>query len=99
MRGGTAPAIAAARAALGYLADRASSIDAASDYERVLLTLDTYTGDASPSASEDAELSDPRTAIAAARRALLAAEGGPISALQVEVLLVMLDDAVAGDHG
>lgn len=99
MHGGPAPAIADARAALGYLADRASSVDAASDYERVLLTLDTYTADASPSASEDAELEDPRAAIAAARRALLAAEGGPITALQIEVLLVMLDDAVAGDLG
>lgn len=99
MRGGTAGAIADARAALGYLADQASSVDAASDYERVLLTLDIYTGDASPSASEDAPLGDPRTAIAAARRALLAADGGPISALQIEVLLVMLDDAVAGDLG
>ena len=93
-----APAMANARAALGSLADRASSVHAASDYERVLLTLDAYTGDASPSASDD-DVDDPHTAIAGARRSLLALEGVQLTSLQVEILLAMLDEALAGDLG
>ena len=98
MHGGVAPAMANARAALGSLADHASSVLAASDYERVLLTLDVYTGDASPSSSQDV-VDDPRTAIATARRSLRALEGVQLTSLQVEVLLAMLDDALAGDLG
>jgi hypothetical protein len=86
------------RAALGSLADQASSVQAASDYERVLLTLDVYTGDASPSASEDV-VEEQGSAIAAARRSLRALEGARLTSLQVEVLLAMLDDALAGDLG
>ena len=96
MHGGDVSAMADARAALGSLADHASSVLAASDYERVLLTLDVYTGYASPIWSEDV-VADPRTAIATARRSLRALEGVQLTSLQVEVLLAMLDDALAGD--
>ena len=98
MHGGLAPALANARAALGSLADHAPSVLAASDYERVLLTLDVYTGDASPSSSQDV-VDDPHTAIATARRSLGALRGVQLTSLQVEVLLIMLDDALAGDLG
>ena|SRR5687768_13568395 len=98
MHGGVAPAMANARAALGSLADQASSVLSASDYERVLLTLDVYTGDASPSSSQDV-VDDRCTAVAAARRSLRALEGVQLTSLQIEVLLVMLDDALAGDLG
>jgi hypothetical protein len=84
------------RAALGSLADQASSVLAASDYERVLLTLDVCTGDASPIWSEDV-VADPRTASATARRSLRALGDVQLTSLQVEVLLAMLDDALAGD--
>ncbi len=98
MHGGLAPAMANARAALGSLADHASSVLAASDYERVLLTLDVYTRDPSPSSSEDV-VDDPRTAIATAQLSLRALEGVQLTSLHVEVLLVMLDDALADDLG
>ena len=95
---GVASTVADVRAVLGSLADQASSVHASSDYERVLLTLDTYICDASPSASEDV-VDDPRTAISEARRSLVALEGVQLSSLQVEILLFMLDDALAGDLG
>ncbi|WP_416954415.1 hypothetical protein ACNKF0_19145 [Nocardioides sp. T5] len=69
-----------------------------SDYERVLLTLDAYTGGASPGASK-AVVDDPCTEIATARRWLRAVEVVRLTSLQVEILLVMLDDALAGDLG
>lgn len=97
MHGGAA-ATACARAALGSLADHASRVHAASDYERVLLTLDVYTGDASPSSS-DLVVDDPCTALVTARLWLRALEGVRLTSLQVEVLLAMLDDALAGDLG
>lgn len=98
MHEGPAPATAAARAALGYLADQAANAHAASDYERVLLTLDTYSADAAPSAFKHV-VADQRTAILAARRSLLALDGEQLTSLQVEILLAMLDDALAGDIG
>ncbi|MFC7725525.1 hypothetical protein ACFQW6_10430 [Nocardioides sp. GCM10028917] len=57
-----------------------------------------YTGDTSPSSSQGV-VDDPRTAVTAARRSLLALAGGQLTSLQVEVLLAMLDDALAGDLG
>lgn len=93
-----APAMAHARAALGSLAGQAPSVHASSDYERVLLILDGYTGDASPAAIKDV-VDDQRAALAVARRSLLALAGVQLTSLQVEVLLAMLDDALAGDLG
>lgn len=98
MHGEAAPAMARARAALAALADHASNVHAASDYERVLLTLDAYIGDASPRASK-AVVDDPCTALAEARRSLRALEVVRLTSLQVEILLVMLDNALAGDLG
>ena len=99
MHGGAAVAVAEARAALGYLADQASTADAMSAYEGVLLALDSYTADAAPSASNEVVLDDLRSAVALARRSLLLLAGMDVDYLQVQLLLAMLDDAVAGDVG
>jgi hypothetical protein len=94
-----AVAIAEARAALGMLADRASSLDATSAYEHVLLTLDSYTGDAAPSATEELALDDLRSAVPLIRGSLLSLQSRQLNDLQVELLLALLDEAVVCDLG
>ena len=88
-----AVALAEARTYIAALADLAVSLDASLAYERTLLYLDSIHGDDVP-ALDTAGLIDDRTALCViAESAVEELVDHGIDALQVELVLAMLDDA------
>ena len=84
--------LAEARTYLGALADRAQSLDAALEYERVLLQIDWLHGGPVPSTTS-APTQDPAVLYDIAHHAIsnLAAHG--VDALELELCLAILEEA------
>ena len=90
-------ALAQARSYLAALADQASTIDASSAYEQVLIELDRIHGDESP-AIDSEELPEDRAILhAVATSALEELEQYGVDPLSAELVLAMLADAYALD--
>ena len=90
-------ALAQARSYLAALADQASTIDASSAYEQVLIELDRIHGDESP-AIDSEELPEDRAILhAVATSALEELEQYGVDPLSAELILAMLADAYALD--
>jgi hypothetical protein len=89
--------LAQARSYLAALADRASTIDASSAYERVLIELDRIHGDESPTIEVGGLTEDRATLLPVATSALEELEHYGVDPLSVELILAMLDDASALD--
>src|SRR4051812_24725770 len=90
--------LAQTRSYLAALADRASTIDASSAYERVLIGLDRVHGDESPTSdgpNSDALTEDRAILLAVTGSALEDLEQFGVDPLSVELILAMLDDASA----
>ena len=85
--------LAQARTYVAALADLASSLDASLAYERTLLYLDAIHGDAGP-ALDTTGLTDDRTALhTLVGSAVEELVDHGVDALQVELVLAMLDEA------
>ena len=90
-------ALGQARSYLAVLADRASTIDASSAYEHVLIELDRIHGDNCP-AIDSEELPEDRAILhAVATSALEELEQYGVDPLSAELVLAMLADAYALD--
>ena len=89
--------LAEARSCLAALADQASTIDASSAYERVLIELDRVHGDESPALNSDRGTDDLVILLGIATAALEELELYGVDPLSVELILAMLDDASALD--
>jgi hypothetical protein len=89
--------LAQARSYLAALADQASTIDASSAYEHVLIELDRIHGDESPAINGGGLTEDRATLLAVATSALEELEQYGVDPLSVELILAMLDDAYALD--
>jgi hypothetical protein len=89
--------LAQARSYLAALADQASTIDASSAYEHVLIELDRIHWDQSPAISNDGLTEDRAILLAVATSALEELEQYGLDPLDVELILAMLDDAYALD--
>lgn len=88
-----------ARSALAMLADSASSLEASSAYEHVLITLDAIHGNDGP-ATDPYELPEHRDALLMfAVHAIEELKTHGVDELHVELLLVMLDNAADNDTG
>lgn len=89
--------LAQARSNLAALADRASTIDASSAYEHVLIELDRIHGDERPAISTEAFTDSRSTLFASATSALEDLEQVGVDPLTIELILAMLEDAYALD--
>jgi hypothetical protein len=89
--------LAQARSYLAALADQASTIDASSAYEHVLIELDRIHGDDCPPINSDGLTEDRAILLAVATSALEELEEYGVDPLSVELILAMLDDAYAMD--
>jgi hypothetical protein len=89
--------LAQARSYLAALADRASTIDASSAYEHVLIELDRIHGDDCPSITNAGLTEDRAILHSVATSALEELEQFGVDPLSVELILAMLDDAYALD--
>jgi hypothetical protein len=89
--------LARARSYLAALADQASTIDASSAYEHVLIELDRIHGDDCPAINSDGLTEDRAVLLAVATSALEELELYGVDPLSVELTLAMLDDAYAMD--
>ena len=89
--------LARARSYLAALADQASTIDASSAYEHVLIELDRTHGDECPSAETEGLTEDRAILLAVATSALEELEHYGVDSLTVELVIAMLDDAYALD--
>jgi hypothetical protein len=89
--------LAQARSHLAALADHASTIDASSAYEHVLIELDRIHGEESPAISAEGLTDDRAILRAAASSALEELEQFGVDPLTVELILAMLEDAYAMD--
>lgn len=89
--------LAQARSYVAALADRASSIEASSAYEHVLMELDRLHGDASPALDTDGLPADRALLLSAASSSIGELEQHGVDALSVELVFAMLDDAHAVD--
>ena len=87
-----ATALAEARSHLAALADRARTFEAALEYDRVLLRLDTIHGDDTP-ATHDVAITDLNALFDVAETAIEALTGFGVDPLTVELLLASLEDA------
>lgn len=85
--------LAEARTCIAALADRATSIEASCAYERTLLYLDAIHGDAAPALEPAPALENHDALQLQAEAAVEGLLKHGIDALQVEMLLAMLDDA------
>lgn len=89
--------LAQARSFVAALADQASTIDASSAYEHVLLEIDRLHGDECP-AIDGAGIPDERAILrAVACDAIEDLQTYGIDALSIELVLAMLDEASALD--
>jgi hypothetical protein len=86
-----------ARSYVATLADQASTLDASSAYERVLIELDRLYDDDCPAISTDALPRDRAILYAVATSAIEELERHGIDPLSIELLLARLDDAFAMD--
>lgn len=89
--------LAQARSHLAALADQASTIDASSAYEHVLIELDRIHGDDCPAIDPDGLTGDRASLLAAATSALEELEQYGVDPLSIELIIAMLDDAYALD--
>jgi hypothetical protein len=89
--------LAQARTCLAALADAASSEDASSAYEHVLIELDRIHCDEGPDLYLDAATQDPAIQHEIAASAIEDLKGYGVDALSVELVLWMLDDAYLQD--
>lgn len=92
-----AQTLAQARSYLAALADRASTIDASSAYEHVLIELDRIHGNECPSADTERLTEDRAILLAVATSALEELEQYGVDLLRLELVIAMLDDAYASD--
>jgi hypothetical protein len=92
-----AQTLAQARSYLAALSDQASTIDASSAYEHVLIELDRIHGDECPSADTEELTEDRAILLAVATSALEELEQYGVDPLTVELIIAMLDDAYALD--
>jgi hypothetical protein len=92
-----AQSLAQARSYLAALADQASTIDASSAYERVLIELDRIHRDECPAADTEGLTEDRALLLAVATSALEELEQYGVDPLTVELVIAMLDDASALD--
>lgn len=92
-----AQTLAQARSYLAALADQASTIDASSAYERVLIELDRIHADECPSADTEGLTEDRAVLLAVATSALEELEQYGIDSLTIELVIATLDDAYALD--
>ncbi len=92
-----AQTLAQARSFLAALADRASTIDVSSAYERVLIELDRIHEDDCPSADPEGLTEDRAILLAVATSALEELEQYGIDPLTIELIIAMVDDAYAVD--
>jgi hypothetical protein len=88
-----AVALAEARTYLAALADQAASFEAALAYERTLLYLDSIHGDQVPGLDARGLIDDCAALRVIAESAIEELVHHGIDALQVELVLAMLDDA------
>ncbi|MEP6815651.1 MAG: hypothetical protein ABI873_08890 [Marmoricola sp.] len=82
---------------LAALADQASTTDASSAYEHVLIELDRIHGDDCPAINSDGLTQDRAILLTVATSALEELERYGVDPLSVELILAMLDDAYAMD--
>ena len=92
-----AQTLAQARSYLAALSDQASTIDASSAYEHVLIELDRIHGDECPSADGEGLTADRAILLAVATSSLEELERYGIDPLTIELIIAMLDDAHAVD--
>ena len=92
-----AQTLAQARSYLAALSDQASTIDASSAYEHVLIDLDRLHGDECPSAGTEGLTEDRAILLAVATSALEELEQYGIDPLTIELIIATLDDAYALD--
>lgn len=85
--------LAEARSCLAALADTADTFDASVEYERVLLQLDVIHGDESPALDAEGLTSDRQVLHALTVSAIEELVEHGVDALQIELLLDMLDVA------
>lgn len=86
-----------ARAHLAALADQASTIDASSAYEHVLIELDRIHGDVCPAIAPDGIRGDRAILMTLATSAVEGLQQYGVDPLNVELTLAMLEDAYALD--
>jgi hypothetical protein len=84
-----------ARTCLAVLADDASSTDAASSYERVLIHLDRLHHDESPALLAPSRTTNRATLFITAHSAVASLADHGVDPLELELLLAALDDAWA----
>lgn len=92
-----AQTLAQARSYLAALADQASTVDASSAYERVLIDLDRIHEDECPAADTEGLTEDRAVLLAVATSALEELDQYGIDPLTIELIIAMLDDAYALD--
>ena len=92
-----AQTLAQARSYLAALADQASTIDASSAYERVLIELDRIYGDECPAADTEGLTEDRAILLAVSTSSLEELEQYGVAPLTVELVIAMLEDAYALD--
>lgn len=92
-----AVALTQARTYLAALADQASTIDASSAYEHVLIELDRVQGDECPAVEDGPLTKDRAILLAAATSTLEELELYGVDPLSVELIIAMLDDAYVLD--
>ena len=88
-----AVALAEARTYIAALTDLTVSADASLAYERTLLYLDSIPGENVPALALTGLIEDPRALYAAAELAIEELVDHGLDALQVELVLAMLDEA------
>jgi hypothetical protein len=86
-------ALAKARSYVAALADQASSIDAASAYEHVLLEIDRIHGDECPAIDNAGIPEERQILLAVASDAIEDLQSYGVDQLGIELILAMLDDA------
>lgn len=90
-------ALAEARAYLAALANAASMVDASAAYEQALNYLDSIHGNDVPALDTDGLIDDRAALHVLAESAIDELTGHGVDALQVELLLAMLEEAHSSD--
>lgn len=91
--------LAQARCYLAALADQASTVDASSAYEHVLIELDRVHGDQSPAAEDTGSPRVTDTLVTDVISTLEDLESYGVDPLHIELLIGMLTDAATLDAG
>ena len=90
--------LAEARSHVAALADQARTAEASSAFEHVLLELDRIHGDDVPALGGVALVDNREVLLVAAKAGIEALTAYGVDALQIELVLAMLDDAQALDE-